>query len=65
MLAHYGYSEVIEEKRIESLLSYNIVGLLLSDRHHTPRVNKILQSAGIPVIEMMDIDVPGQYPGWF
>ncbi|CAG9297619.1 gluconate operon transcriptional repressor GntR [Celerinatantimonas diazotrophica] len=62
MLAHYGYSEEIEEKRIESLLSYNIDGLLLSDRRHTPRVNKILQSAGIPVIEMMDIDVPGQYP---
>ncbi|MFM2486275.1 gluconate operon transcriptional repressor GntR [Celerinatantimonas yamalensis] len=62
MLAHYGYDPQIEEKRIESLLSYNIDGLLLSDRVHTPRVERIIQSAGIPVIEMMDIDNPGNYP---
>lgn len=62
MLAHYGYDPKIEEQRIESLLAYNIDGLLLSDRDHTPRVDRILESAGIPVIEMMDIDLPGHYP---
>lgn len=62
MLAHYGYDPKIEEQRIESLLAYNIDGLLLSDRDHTPRVRRIIQSSDIPVIEMMDIEQPGTYP---
>ncbi|MFM2481879.1 gluconate operon transcriptional repressor GntR [Celerinatantimonas sp. YJH-8] len=62
MLAHYGYDPKIEERRIESLLSYNIDGLLLSDRDHSARVHRIIKSAGIPVVEMMDIDHPGHYP---
>ena len=31
MLAHYGYSMKKEEQRIESLLSYNVDGLILSE----------------------------------
>ncbi|MCL1126580.1 gluconate operon transcriptional repressor GntR [Shewanella surugensis] len=54
MLAHYGYCPDIEEKRIASLLSYNVDGLLLSDTMHNQRTLKMIQTAGVPVIEMMD-----------
>lgn len=54
MLAHYGYSEKKEEQRIESLLSYNIDGIILSENHHSPRTLKMLEVANIPVIEIMD-----------
>lgn len=54
MLAHYGYSLEKEEQRIESLLSYNIDGLILSENQHTARTLKMLEVAGIPVIEIMD-----------
>ncbi|OOF70071.1 gluconate operon transcriptional repressor GntR [Rodentibacter caecimuris] len=54
MLAHHGYSEQKEEKRIESLLSYQIDGLILSENHHSPRTLKMLEVANIPVIEIME-----------
>lgn len=54
MLAHYGYSVEKEEQRIESLLSYNIDGLILSENHHSERTIKMLKVANIPVIEIMD-----------
>ncbi|WP_040976444.1 gluconate operon transcriptional repressor GntR [Necropsobacter massiliensis] len=54
MLAHYGYSEQKEEQRIESLLSYNVDGLILAENHHSKRTLKMLEVANIPVIEIMD-----------
>ncbi|AAU37849.1 MULTISPECIES: gluconate operon transcriptional repressor GntR [Basfia] len=54
MLAHYGYSEKKEEQRIESLLSYNVDGIILSENSHSERTKKMLQVANIPVIEIMD-----------
>ncbi|KAE9533604.1 gluconate operon transcriptional repressor GntR [Ursidibacter arcticus] len=54
MLAHYGYSVEKEEKRIESLLSYNVDGIILSENHHSERTRKMLEIAHIPVIEIMD-----------
>lgn len=54
MLAHYGYSPELEELRLTSLLSYNIDGLILSERHHTPRTLKMIEVAGIPVVKIMD-----------
>lgn len=54
MLAHYGYSEQKEEQRIESLLSYHVDGLILSENHHSPRTLKMLEIANIPVIEIME-----------
>lgn len=54
MLAHYGYSMQKEEKRIESLLSYNVDGLILSENYHSERTLKMLQVANIPVVEIMD-----------
>ncbi|MWQ49649.1 gluconate operon transcriptional repressor GntR [Glaesserella parasuis] len=54
MLAHYGYSQEKEEQRIESLLSYNVDGIILSENHHSKRTLKMLEVANIPVIETMD-----------
>lgn len=58
MLAHYGYSADIEEERISFLLSYHIDGLILSESHHTARTLKMIETAGIPVIEMIDVISP-------
>ncbi|PHM71771.1 gluconate operon transcriptional repressor GntR [Xenorhabdus sp. KJ12.1] len=54
MLAHYGYSAQKEEERLLSLLSYNIDGLILAERTHTPKTLKLLETTGIPVVELMD-----------
>lgn len=54
MLAHYGYRKEKEEERLTSLLSYNIDGLILAERDHTPRTLKMIEVAGIPVVELMD-----------
>ncbi|MDP1211675.1 transcriptional regulator, partial [Klebsiella pneumoniae] len=37
MLAHYGSKPEMEEKRLESMLSWNSDGLILTERTHTPR----------------------------
>lgn len=58
MLAHYGYSAEREELRLMSLLSYNIDGLILSDRTHTERTLKMIEVSGIPVVEIMDSTSP-------
>ncbi|WP_213992989.1 gluconate operon transcriptional repressor GntR [Sodalis sp. dw_96] len=54
MLAHYGYQPETEELRLTSLMSYNIDGLILAERSHTPRTLKMIEVAGIPVVEIMD-----------
>lgn len=54
MLAHFGYKPEREEERLESMLSWNIDGLILTERTHTPRTLKMIEVAGIPVIELMD-----------
>ncbi|WP_117232406.1 gluconate operon transcriptional repressor GntR [Vibrio maerlii] len=54
MIAHYGYSEEKEEQSIASLLSYNVDAIILSENVHTERARKMLETASIPVIEIMD-----------
>ncbi|WP_188747893.1 gluconate operon transcriptional repressor GntR [Marinobacterium zhoushanense] len=54
MLAHYGYSQSAEEARIATLLGYNVDGLILSESFHTERVRRMIKTAGVPVIEVMD-----------
>lgn len=54
MLSHYGYSPTLEERSLASLLSYNVDGVILSDHDHTPRSLRMLETAGIPVVEIMD-----------
>lgn len=54
MLGHFGYSPEKEELQIRSLLSWNIDGLILTERTHTPASLRMIETAGIPVLEMMD-----------
>ncbi|MBA2780846.1 substrate-binding domain-containing protein [Billgrantia kenyensis] len=54
MLSHYGYSQELEERSLASLLSYNVDGVILSDSHHTRRTCRMLETAGIPTVEIMD-----------
>ncbi|KPQ26720.1 MULTISPECIES: gluconate operon transcriptional repressor GntR [unclassified Halomonas] len=54
MLSHYGYSPEFEERSLASLLSYNVDGVILSDREHTARSVRMLETAGIPIVEIMD-----------
>ena len=58
MLAHYGYKPEMEQERLESMLSWNIDGLILTERTHTPRTLKMIEVAGIPVVELMDSKSP-------
>ena len=43
MLAHYGYKPEMEQERLESMLSWNIDGLILTERTHTPRTLKMIE----------------------
>ncbi|WP_148864068.1 gluconate operon transcriptional repressor GntR [Marinobacter fonticola] len=54
MLSHYGYSPDVEERSLSSLLSYNVDGVILSDSQHTPRTLRMLETAGVPTVELMD-----------
>ncbi|WP_394209428.1 gluconate operon transcriptional repressor GntR [Enterovibrio calviensis] len=54
MIAHYGYSAELEEQSIASLLSYNVDAIILSQTTHTDKSRKMLETASIPVVEIMD-----------
>ncbi|WP_043513582.1 substrate-binding domain-containing protein [Halomonas sp. BC04] len=58
MLSHYGYSQELEERSLASLLSYNVDGVILSDSLHTVRTCRMLETAGIPTVEIMDSLTP-------
>lgn len=54
MIAHYGYSAELEEQSIASLLSYNVDAIILSQTTHTEKSRKMLETASIPIVEIMD-----------
>lgn len=54
MLAHTSYKPEQEEMRLRSLLAYNIDGLILTERTHTKVTKKMIKTAGVPVVEIMD-----------
>ncbi|MBJ9999941.1 MULTISPECIES: LacI family DNA-binding transcriptional regulator [Erwiniaceae] len=54
LIANYNYDKQVEEEQIINLLSYNIDGILLSEKDHTLRAVKYLRSAKIPIVEVMD-----------
>lgn len=58
MLGHFGYSAEKEELQIRSLLGWNIDGLILTERTHTAASLRMIETAGIPVLEMMDCVSP-------
>ena len=55
LIANYNYDRESEEESVINLLSYNIDGIILSEKYHTLRTVKFLRSANIPVVELMDI----------
>ena len=59
-----GYNPVIgvtdydihrEESLVESLLSWNAAGIIVNDFVHTDRTKKLLEKAGVPVVEIMQL----------
>ncbi|KXF83469.1 transcriptional regulator [Enterovibrio coralii] len=58
MIAHYGYSAELEEQSIASLLSYNVDAIILSQTTHTDKSRKMLATASIPIVEIMDCVSP-------
>lgn len=55
LIANYNYNKESEEESVINLLSYNIDGIILSEKHHTLRTVKFLRSAKIPIVELMDV----------
>lgn len=43
LLAHFSYDELEEERKIASLLSYQVDGLILTESHHTPRTLQMIK----------------------
>lgn len=58
MLGHYGYDKLKEETRLMSLLSFNIDGVILSERDHSHKTKQLLKANRIPVVEIMDSITP-------
>lgn len=58
IIAHYGYDKWQEERNVAALLSYNADALILSDRDHTDTTLRMIEAAGVPVIEVMDSRLP-------
>ncbi|ACS84041.1 DNA-binding transcriptional regulator IdnR [Musicola paradisiaca] len=56
LIANYNYKRDSEEKQILNLLSYNIDGIILSEKSHTLRAVKNLRNANIPIVEVMDTE---------
>lgn len=55
LIAHTGYSEAIEEEKVALMLSYQVDGLILTETRHSPRTLQMLNQAGIPVVETMEL----------
>lgn len=55
LLAHFGYDEEEEERKIASLLAYQVDGLILTESHHTQRTLQMIASSGVPVVETMEL----------
>ncbi|NVK55413.1 MAG: substrate-binding domain-containing protein [Alteromonadaceae bacterium] len=55
LLAHSGYDQQVEERKIEMLMSYQVDGLILSETEHSERTRTILSQSGLPVVECMEL----------
>ncbi|GHD59927.1 substrate-binding domain-containing protein [Jeongeupia chitinilytica] len=54
LYAHFGYDPTIEEARVATLLSFHVDGLILSETLHTERTLRMIRTAGVPVVEVME-----------
>ncbi|CAM2810493.1 LacI family DNA-binding transcriptional regulator [Vibrio rarus] len=55
LIAHFGYDEDEEERKIASLLAYQVDGLILTESHHTKRTLQMIKNANVPVVETMEL----------
>lgn len=58
LIAHFGYDPAKEERLLRAMLGWNIDGIILTERAHTAATLRMLEVAGIPVVEMMDTTRP-------
>jgi len=49
------YNVEIEEEQLISMLSWRPAAVIMANRVHTPRTRKILENAGVPVVELMQL----------
>ena len=55
LIVNYDYDRQKEEEQIATVLAFNIKGLLLTESVHSVRAEKYLNSANIPVAEVMGL----------
>ena len=55
LLGYTGYSVEKEEQLIETMLRRRPEGIIVTGGRHTPRGRKLLEQAGIPVVETWDL----------
>ncbi len=55
LIGNTRYSDAEEEKLLNIYLQSNPDGILLSGLTHSPRVEQLLASSGVPVVSMMDM----------
>ncbi|WP_299968658.1 LacI family DNA-binding transcriptional regulator [uncultured Roseobacter sp.] len=64
-LGTFGYQSVLgltrhtpqeEESWIRTVLSWQPAGLILTGRYHSPRASDMLRNAGIPIVEIWDLN---------
>lgn len=55
LIGNTRYSDAEEEKLLRIYLQSNPMGILLSGLTHSPRVEQLLASSGVPVVSMMDL----------
>ena len=57
LLGYTDYAEDREEKLVEAMLRRRPEGVILTGGSHTPRTRRMLENAGIPVVETWDLPV--------
>ena len=55
LIGNTRYSDAEEEKLLSIYLQSNPMGILLSGLTHSPRVEQLLATSGVPVVSMMDL----------
>lgn len=55
LIGNTRYSDAEEEKLLSIYLQSDPMGILLSGLTHSPRVEQLLASSGVPVVSMMDL----------
>ena len=58
LIAHSGYDLAKEERQLRTMLGWSIDGLILTEREHSLATLRMLEVAGIPVVEIMDSTRP-------